>query len=73
MNVKIIGKAVVLVVYILIHFVPSKTVDKTVKNSLMQKTRGKVVKKSIKTKDADRVINPSNVFVQKMIKHHTNV
>ncbi len=162
MNVKIIETIVVLISYILIRFVSSKMVDKTVENSLMQKTRGKVVKKgvnfillmvmlafvffiwgvnqselaifissflavlgialfaqwsilsnitsgiiiffshpvklddtisildkdyeiegrvsdiglffvTIKTKAGDRVTVPSNVFVQKMIKHHTNV
>jgi len=45
MNVQIIGTTVVLVAYILIRFVSGKTVDKTVVNSLMQKTRGKVLKK----------------------------
>ncbi|MBK8556001.1 MAG: mechanosensitive ion channel [Lewinellaceae bacterium] len=162
MNVKIVETVVVLVTYILIRLVSSKTVDKTVENSLMQKTRGKVVKKGvnfillmvmlaflffiwgvnqselvifissflavlgialfaqwsilsnitsgiiiffshpvklddtisifdkdyqiegrvsdiglffviIKTKDGERVTVPSNVFVQKMIKHRTNV
>lgn len=47
MNVKIIETVVVLIAYILIRFVSSKTVDKTVENSLMQKTRGKVVKKGV--------------------------
>jgi small-conductance mechanosensitive channel len=45
MNAKIIETVVVLIAYILIQIISSKTIDKTVKNSLMQKTRGKVVKK----------------------------
>lgn len=45
MNVKIIETVVVLIAYILIRIISGITIDKTVKNSLMQKTRGKVVKK----------------------------
>jgi len=45
MNAKIIETVVVLIAYILIRIISSKTIDKTVKNSLMQKTRGKIVKK----------------------------
>jgi small-conductance mechanosensitive channel len=47
MNIKIIETIIIAVTYFLILFVSSKTIDKTVENSLMQKTRGKVVKKGI--------------------------
>ncbi|MEZ4934624.1 MAG: mechanosensitive ion channel [Saprospiraceae bacterium] len=162
MDVKIVETAVVLTAYIIMRIVSSKMIDKTVENSLMQKSRGKVVKKGanfilltvilivlffvwgvnqselvifissflailgvalfaqwsilsnitsgiiiffshpvklddsisifdkdyqvegrvsdiglffviIKTKDGEGVIVPSNVFVQKMIKHNINV
>ena len=47
MDVKIIETVVIVVAYFLIRIVSSKTIEKTVENSLMQKTRGKVVKKGV--------------------------
>ncbi|HMQ46959.1 MAG TPA: mechanosensitive ion channel [Saprospiraceae bacterium] len=47
MNIKVIETVVVLIIYILIRIVVSKTIDKTVENRLLQKARGKVVKKGV--------------------------
>jgi small-conductance mechanosensitive channel len=47
MDVKIIETIVVVVAYFLTRFVSSRTIEKTVENSLMHKTRGKVIKKSV--------------------------
>ena len=47
MDVKIIETVVIAVAYFIIRIVSSKTIEKTVENSLMQKTRGKVIKKGV--------------------------
>jgi small-conductance mechanosensitive channel len=47
MDIRIIETVVVVVAYILIRVVSSRTIDKTVETSLMQKTRGKVIKKGV--------------------------
>ena len=47
MDVKIIETVVIVVAYFLIRIVLSKIIEKTVENSLMQKTRGKVIKKGV--------------------------
>ncbi len=49
MNIKILETLSVIIVYFLIRIVSSKMIDKTVENSLMQKTRGKVIKKGFNT------------------------
>lgn len=47
MDVKIIETVVIVVAYFLIRIVSSKTIEKTVENSLMQKARGKIIKKGV--------------------------
>lgn len=47
MNTKIIETLVVVVVYLLLRIVSNKFIERTVENSLMQKTRGKIIKKSV--------------------------
>lgn len=44
-NIKIIETAIVIVVYIILRVATNKIIDKTVDNSFMQKTRGKIIKK----------------------------
>lgn len=46
-NIKIIETAVILVTYFVLKTLSYKSIDQTVKNSLMQKTRGKVIKKAV--------------------------
>ena len=47
MDVKIIETVVIVVAYFLIRIVLSKIIEKTVENSLMQKVRGKIIKKGV--------------------------
>ncbi len=44
-NIKIIETVIVIVVYIILRVATNKIIDKTVDNSFMQKTRGKIIKK----------------------------
>lgn len=46
-NAKIIETAIAIVVYIILRLVANKFIDKTVANSFMQKTRGKIIKKAL--------------------------
>lgn len=45
LNIKIIETVIVIVVYIILRVATNKIIDKTVDNSFMQKTRGKIIKK----------------------------
>lgn len=45
-HLKVIQTAIILVLYILLRFVINKSIDRTVVNSLMPKTRSKIIKKS---------------------------
>lgn len=47
LNLKIIETLIAVVLYVLLRVVVNKSIDKTVANSLMQKTRAKIVKKSV--------------------------
>lgn len=47
LNIKIIETAIATVIYVAIRFVVNQSIEKTVIKSLMQKTRGKIVKKSV--------------------------
>ena len=47
MEPKIIETIIVFLTYVLLMFASGKTIDKTVENSLMQKTRAKVIKKGV--------------------------
>ena len=47
MDPKIIETTIVFLAYLLLLFVSGKAIDKTVENSLMQKTRAKVIKKGV--------------------------
>lgn len=47
MNEKLIETVVVVLVYIMVRVVSSRMIGKTVTNQLMQKSRGKVVKKGV--------------------------
>ncbi len=46
-DIKIIQTAIAVLAYILLRIVISKLIDRTVANSLMQKTRGKIIKKAL--------------------------
>lgn len=46
-NLKIVETLIAVVLYVLLRVVANKSIDKTVANSLMQKTRAKIVKKSV--------------------------
>lgn len=47
MEIKIIETIVVFIVYSLLRIASNKSIDRTVENSLMQKTRGKIIKKAV--------------------------
>lgn len=47
MEPKIIETIIVILTYVLLVYASGKTIDKTVENSLMQKTRAKVIKKGV--------------------------
>src|SRR5690606_36495065 len=47
MNLQLIETFIVLGVYVLIRVISNKTIGRTVRKSLMQKTRGKVMKKGL--------------------------
>jgi len=47
MDIKIIETVIVITTYFILRVISSKSVDKTVENSLIQKTRGKVIKKGV--------------------------
>ncbi|MBK8967299.1 MAG: mechanosensitive ion channel [Saprospiraceae bacterium] len=47
MDIKIIETVTVIAAYFLIRIVSGKAIEKTVENSLMQKSRGKVIKKGV--------------------------
>lgn len=47
MFIKIIETVVVIALYFLLRILSNKYIDRTVENSLMQKTRGKIIKKAI--------------------------
>ena len=47
LNLKIIETVVALVAYIMLQAAAGRLIDRTVKTSLMQKTRGKIVKKAV--------------------------
>lgn len=47
MNLQIIQSIIAVSAYILLRILVSKMIDRTIKKSLMQKTRGKVIKKGI--------------------------
>lgn len=46
-NIKIIETATAFVVYAILRMVSNKIIDRTVATSLMQKTRGKIIKKAL--------------------------
>ena len=46
-DIKIIQTAIAVLAYILLRIVIGKLIDRTVANSLMQKTRGKIIKKAL--------------------------
>lgn len=46
-NIKIVETVIVVVVYIILRLIANKFIDKTVAKSLIQKTRGKIIKKAI--------------------------
>jgi len=47
MDIRIIETVIVITTYFILRVISSKSVDKTVENSLIQKTRGKVIKKGV--------------------------
>lgn len=47
LNIKIIETALAIVTYTLLRIATYKVIDKTIANSLMQKTRGKIIKKAL--------------------------
>lgn len=47
MYIKIIETVIVILIYLLFRFISNKSIDRTVENRLMQKTRGKIIKKAI--------------------------
>ena len=46
-NIKIIETVTALAVYVILRVVSNKIIDRTVATSLMQKTRGKIIKKAL--------------------------
>ena len=46
MNLKLIETGIAIIAFLLLRFISNKSIDKTVENSLMQKARGKIIKKS---------------------------
>lgn len=46
-NLKIIESLIAVVVYVVLRLIANKFIDKTVANSFMQKTRGKIIKKAV--------------------------
>ena len=47
MEIKIIETAIAIVLYLVLRFISGKSIDRTVETSLMQKTRGKIIKKAV--------------------------
>ncbi len=47
LHIKIIETSVAVIVYVILRVIAYRIIDKTVNNSLMQKTRGKIIKKAL--------------------------
>jgi hypothetical protein len=47
MDLKIIETIIAVIVYFLLLVIVNKSIDRTVRNSFMQKTRGKIIKKAL--------------------------
>lgn len=47
MEIKLIESAVIVVLFILIRLIASKVIDRTIETSMLEKARGKIIKKAI--------------------------